>query len=252
MNKKDELVAKVLVHPELKNRVSEIGRFLTKNPENVEYLYLVKDDPAALKANIENDLKGGSSDQTVINEVRALRKDLVPVVQQVAEGIRRDLDPWGSPSNRTTSEQTDWKEKLKQYYERHAKKQPAMIKCMITNEALPSSEVKASHIWKRSTNGRGLKSFKLSASDVSTTRNGLLLSKAIEEAFDVKEVCFIRNALVDPAKLLLLVLNRDGLYTKTVAPSSKKKLHLQILMEIHFNILPTNLLILGFLTGMQN
>jgi len=76
---------------------------------------------------------------------------------------------------------------------------------MVLNKFLPRAFVRASHIWKRSTNGLDLDEFGLRPTDVHSCRNGLLLCEPIEQAFDVKDVCF----LYDPFQqyIYLKVLN---------------------------------------------
>jgi len=62
---------------------------------------------------------------------------------------------------------------------------------MILGECFPKHLVIASHIWKRSTNGAGLEEFNLKEDDINNPRNGMLLCKEIELAFDSKRLCFL-------------------------------------------------------------
>ena len=80
---------------------------------------------------------------------------------------------------------------------------------MVTGLQLPYDFVAASHIWKQAKGGSGMfELFRLTPSDADGPRNGLLLAKPIEKAFDRKDVCF----LYSPPKqqLTLYVVNMDG------------------------------------------
>ncbi len=55
--KKDQILEKVAAHPDLNTRISQIATLLQDHPEKVDALFFVKDNPALLKTNIENDLK---------------------------------------------------------------------------------------------------------------------------------------------------------------------------------------------------
>ena len=64
----------------------------------------------------------------------------------------------------------------------------------------------AAHIWKASTCGKDLDEFGLREEDVNNTRNGLFLTKGIEDAFDNQQVCFLYNTL--NAQLVLWVADK--------------------------------------------
>ncbi len=79
---------------------------------------------------------------------------------------------------------------------------------MVLNDFFPRHIVIASHIWKRYTHGDGLEDFGLSTNDINNPRNGLLLYKSIEEAFNVKNICFLVNT-IDSSEIIVKVLCPD-------------------------------------------
>jgi hypothetical protein len=116
------------------------------------------------------------------------------------------MDNWhGSKVTRT--EQPEFKANLKAFYNCEHVDDERKIKCMILGGYFDSRVVRASHIWKACTLGAGLEEFQLEDVDLYNERNGLLLHENIEKKFDVKEVCFLYNALVTPNRLTLKVLN---------------------------------------------
>eukprot|EP00128_Syssomonas_multiformis_P001146 Colp12_sorted_trinity150504_noHs@13315 len=110
------------------------------------------------------------------------------------------LDVW-TPSKRTRSQQVAFKQSVIQFYR---PKSRGNLNCMILNKCYPRDTVVAVHIWKKCTDGKGLRSFGLSETDVDDPRNGLLLVKPIEEAFDNKQLCFIYNAFNQKHECLIV------------------------------------------------
>ncbi len=127
------------------------------------------------------------------------------IANEVSIQHRLRLDVW-TDSKRSVVEQSEFKERLISFYERGHPKDKSMVRCMIMDKYFCRSIVVAAHIWKYCTQGVGLEEFGLKASDVSCERNGLILCKSIEEAFDAKRVCFLINRL-DPSKIILKVLD---------------------------------------------
>lgn len=100
-----------------------------------------------------------------------------------------EYDIW-TEEGRSQSEQQDFKNALTKYYMRRSwfnKK----IRCMVTNEWHAYGNVIAGHIWMAKTRGKGLPKFGLNISDLASPRNGLLVLKDIENAFDQKRLCFL-------------------------------------------------------------
>jgi hypothetical protein len=121
------------------------------------------------------------------------------------------LNCWDSSSARTTGSQrsVDFRRKVIKYYQR-ASKSEKQVKCQVLDELTPrenAGTIVAGHIWKASTRGKGLADFGLQASDVNSPRNGLFLTKGIEEAFDNQQVCFLYHLL--QSRLLLWVADAE-------------------------------------------
>jgi hypothetical protein len=130
-----------------------------------------------------------------------------------------NFDIW-TESGRSTAEQTAFKKRLIDYYNRqsYAFLQTPKLKCMILDKYFPPDVVIASHIWKNCMHGVGMPKFGLTGQDSTSPRNGLLMLKIIEERFDIKDVCFLYNPFLK--KLTLKVLNPDIMDT-VVVPSAK-------------------------------
>jgi len=143
------------------------------------------------------------------------------VIKKLAEEAsiakRKRFDIWTS-SKRTRSESQSFKQLLETFYQRVDPNDSNRLLCMVLNESHPRQSIIASHIWKYCTLGDGLDVFGLDFSQLNHPRNGMLLAKPIEEAFDTKGVCFMWNPL--QKKIQLCVLD-PGLLNKTVDPSAK-------------------------------
>ena len=122
-----------------------------------------------------------------------------PLLEEASQTRRKRLNPWCS-TNRTVTEQSQFKESLLTHYSRTAPttedKKP-QVRCMVSDVVLPRPVVIASHIWKHCTMGEGLNEFGLKPADVDSCRNGLLLAMEIERHFDVLRVAFSYNLLTD-------------------------------------------------------
>lgn len=130
---------------------------------------------------------------------------------------RQRMDCW-TPSKRTQTEQTEFKQKVIEFYQRQDPNVPGNLLCMVLNRSYPRDQVRAAHMWKYKTYGKGLEEFGLEYSDVSSPRNGLILAEGIEQAFDAKQVCFFCGLGKD---ITLAVLD-PTLLNKLVAPSTQK------------------------------
>lgn len=73
------------------------------------------------------------------------------------------------------------------------------MKCQILdqyiNHAAAQNTIIAAHIWKASTRGKDLEEFGLREDDVNNARNGLFLTKGIEDAFDNQQICFLYHTI---------------------------------------------------------
>lgn len=133
------------------------------------------------------------------------------------------LNPWASVSARTTGSQRSdrFRKQVIAYYKR-ATQSKKNVKCQVLDELTPTEKAKdkiiAAHIWKASTRGKYLDEFGLQASDVNSPRNGLFLTKGIEDAFDKQQVCFLYHVL--ESKLVLWVAD-SGIMTKIIDGSTR-------------------------------
>ncbi len=65
---------------------------------------------------------------------------------------------------------------------------------MITGIATTGRALTAGHIWRASHNmNPALRKYGLTAKDVESPRNGLLMLTTIEDAFDAEQLCFFYN-----------------------------------------------------------
>jgi len=139
------------------------------------------------------------------------------MAKEVQIAHRTRMDQWTS-SKRSREESTDFKNNLITFYDCAHPTDLRQIKCMVLNQFFRKNTVIASHIWKFCTEGEGLTDFNLEPADLNSNRNGLLMSKAIEEAFDVKGVCFLIDR-IRPEELFIKVLD-PNLMTKPVHPDA--------------------------------
>jgi len=122
------------------------------------------------------------------------------VAEEVNKTRKSRLNCWERESARTTRSKRSpkFRKKVINYYQRESSSRKS-VKCQIldknvTHEAAEGTII-AAHIWKASTRGKDLEEFGLSYKDVNSARNGLFLTKGIEDAFDNQQVCFLYNKL---------------------------------------------------------
>jgi hypothetical protein len=78
---------------------------------------------------------------------------------------------------------------------------------MVTDEFHPRELIIAEHIWKHSMHGKGWHKFGLTRNDTSSPRNGILVLKAVEDAFTMKYLCFVYNPIT--TQFVIKVLNPE-------------------------------------------
>ncbi|GIL62191.1 hypothetical protein Vafri_16454 [Volvox africanus] len=84
----------------------------------------------------------------------------------------------------------DFKKQLQMYYGNdHGNQEPYQLRCMLLDIRLPMPLVTGAHIFKRC--WRGKMKVVLGLSDINDPRNGLLLCKGLEHAFDDSRICFM-------------------------------------------------------------
>jgi hypothetical protein len=137
------------------------------------------------------------------------------VAKRILERDVNELDIW-TEGKRTRTEQGAFKDALAAYYECAHADRPGELNCMVLGRFLRRDTVRAAHIWKFCTQGRGLEAFGLEESDLGSPRNGLLVAEAIEQAFDIKRLCLLWDPL--GRRIVLHVLD-PALKPEFVLPS---------------------------------
>jgi len=129
-------------------------------------------------------------------------------------------DVW-SEGKRSKSEQAPFKDSLINTYQRAGPLHSSgaqQVLCMVLNKPLVKSKVIASHLWKHA-EAKRISILGLDEDDINDSRNGLLLAKIIEEAFDIKHVCFLYNPIQQT--FTFRVLNPDLLTKRIYTPDPK-------------------------------
>lgn len=93
---------------------------------------------------------------------------------------------------------------------------PARRKCQVMGDK--GHDVIGAHLYKSATNGLHLEKIGIAPQDVNCGRNGLMLSKGIEDAFDHLLVCFLYNKT---SKTLHLYVADENLKSKPVHGDKK-------------------------------
>jgi hypothetical protein len=112
------------------------------------------------------------------------------------------LDPWKDLPSDSSRERKTFRKKVLSYY--CGPDEDAAPCCMVTRLAAGGDKcVFAAHIWPFSRGGRGLERFGLSPQDANEARNGLLLLRTVEKAFDAKRAGFFCGAQSGPVFVVL-------------------------------------------------
>jgi hypothetical protein len=161
---------------------------------------------------------------TAVHKLLSFIEVLPDLLREVNLTRKIRLNPWERESARTTgSKRSDkFREKVIAYY-RPISQSKKNVKCQVLDVFTPIEEAQdkiiAAHIWKASTRGKGLEEFGLEDNDVNSPRNGLFLTKGIEDAFDKQQVCFLYNIL--ESKLVLWIAD-SNIMTETIEGSTWK------------------------------
>ena len=147
-----------------------------------------------------------------IQQTQVLMQQGLQTIQDKQDDLDSESTDCYSQSQRSEFEQGPFKVNLIQHYQRADPNIPANLICMVLNQSLPSQFVIAAHIYMFS-HTKKLRKFGLGESNINDPRNGLLLAKAIETAFDFKHVCFLYNA--NQQQFVFRVLN-PTLFNKPV------------------------------------
>lgn len=147
------------------------------------------------------------------------------VSEEVNKNRKSRLNCWEKESARTTESKRDpnFRKKVIRYYQRESSSGKS-VKCQILDKYVTLADAQdtiiAAHIWKASTRGKDLEEFGLCAEDVNSARNGLFLTKGLEDAFDNQRVCFLYNTL---HKELCLWVADAKMLPKTIEGSNPPK-----------------------------
>ena len=134
--------------------------------------------------------------QMQIQQLRLLKL----VSEEVNKTRKSRLNCWERESLRTTGSKRDpnFRRKVISHYKRESNS-GKRVKCQILDEYVPHDIARqtiiAAHIWKAETRGKGLDEFGLFEADINSARNGIFVTKGIEDAFDHQQVCFLFNTL---------------------------------------------------------
>lgn len=162
--------------------------------------------------------------QNINNRFDPLFAVLPDLLREVNLSRRSRLNPWERESARTTASKRSDKcrKKVIASYGR-ATNSKKNVKCQVLDELTPNEEAQdkiiAAHIWKASTRRKGLEDCWRHASHVNSARNGLFLTKGVEDAFEKKQVCFVYNVL--ESRLFLWVADCARM-SETILGSTRK------------------------------
>lgn len=128
-----------------------------------------------------------SIDNSGDNVIAYIRTKLLPII--VRTSIKSETNFW-TPSKITESNNDTMRNTLKIYLKFNYSK----TKCMVTGQWGNGEQVVGAHIIPRSVNTVEVnRVLGYTSDDINHARNGLLLAKGIEEAFDRMQISFIKT-----------------------------------------------------------
>lgn len=150
-------------------------------------------------ADLEQALRRFSILESKQSALEAQLKKYEPLVEEA-------LDPWNQDnishfSHPTLAQQLFRSQAIQYYFN------GGIVKCFVTDiiddvKNANDHRVVASHIFKRATGGHNLRYFGLQTDDVNNVRNCLFLFRPIEQAFDLKRLCFLYEPVTQVLKML--------------------------------------------------
>jgi len=185
---------------DLKERISEITQQNNQIMQNITQIATAEAAPSGI-GEILNQIVHAQNQ--IVNGQNQIRNDVRQVKKKQQEAELEKLDVW-SESKRSEFEQPAFKNDLINYYQRQDPNNANNLLCMGLNQSLPKSDVIASHIYKHAF-PINLDAFGIDRTEINNPRNGLLLAKKIEQAFDIKHLCFLYNPINQ--QLVFRVLN---------------------------------------------
>jgi hypothetical protein len=147
--------------------------------------------------------------------VTLAKEDRKSLVKDIVKNLKRKYNPWEiTSSQRTQSEQENFRKDLIQYYQ--CDDGTGKIRCMLLNQHFQKKVIAAHLIPCASKNT--FEDIDLDPDALFNVRNGLMLYESIEKAFDRLDVCFWWDSVEnDPMKKLkFLVLDPNLKATKVV------------------------------------
>lgn len=132
-----------------------------------------------------------------------------PMTAVITRWLDEEADPW--QSCRTTD--GAFRTTVAPYYfgdEGHC-----MLVTAVTGTSFESKYMVGGHIWPRH-KPSGLKKFGLNPAQIDSPRNGLVLLKSVEEAFDQKRFCFVYNMNGFAVKVLDPQLSDEDVALKNI------------------------------------
>ena len=149
---------------------------------------------------------------------------LSDLAAQEIRRLRRALDCWVT-NNRTMAESAEFKRAVVDFYQRREVTDPATdriisARCMISGGVHKYGHLCAAHLVKHC-KPELMTLYDLPQDDIDSPRNGILILKELELAFDHKTVCFLRNPMT--GALVLRVLD-PSLVGKRIHPSSTSEI----------------------------
>ena len=136
----------------------------------------------------------------------------------------------GAPTTLTARKEV-FKYNLKQAYLCHGKEENSgKTRCMLLDCYLPSAIVTAAHLFRRS--NEHVAAELLGISDIDDVKNGLLLFKPLEKAFDRFQIGFVYDSSDDTYRLKIFnndPIFRNSLLIDLITPEDVQKLNISSL-----------------------
>ena len=94
-----------------------------------------------------------SEQKQIAESITSLKKTSLMMAKEATQKKLYQLDVW-APSKRNRDDQKAFKDSLIKFYQRAAG--GGNIRCQLVDKPFAATMVRASHIWKASTHGRGM------------------------------------------------------------------------------------------------
>jgi hypothetical protein len=138
----------------------------------------------------------------VNNTVKNAFGSVLNVIKPLVEEYSTKFYYGNNAATKSAKRDPQFKIKLLEYYQNIEQAEPVQtIVCMITGYKLPSQYVIASHLFKREW---GAHCHRLGFSDIDDVRNGLLMFKPFEHAFDNAHMHFLYDMSTRELKMRIL------------------------------------------------